>query len=156
MLELRPLHGDIGGLHLRRLQLSPCLCHIRLRRSAAFESPGRKLQGFVEGFNRVVEKTLLGIGAAQLEIIEGQLRLKTQPGGLQVGSASLGFLAGRGDASADTAPQVDLVRYIAGQKKLAAGCSTRRRSSGCSTRRSTGCSTRRRSKGSDRRIAHRV
>ena len=76
MLELRPLHGDIRGLHLRRLQLSPRLGHIRLRRNAAFVSTDRELQGFVEGLYRVVKKPLLCIGAAQLEIIERQLRLK--------------------------------------------------------------------------------
>ena len=76
MLECRPLHGDIRGLHLCRLELSLCLGHIRLRRNAAFVSADRELQGFVESLNRVVKKPLLGIGAAQFEIIYRQLRLK--------------------------------------------------------------------------------
>ena len=66
MFELRPLHGDVRGLYLRRFQLRLRLRHIGLRRGAAFEAIGRKLQGFLEGLNRVIKQPLLRVGAAQL------------------------------------------------------------------------------------------
>ena len=66
MFELRPLHGDVRCLHLRRFQLRLRLRHIGLRRSAAFEAIDRELQGFLEGLDRVIEEPLLRVGAAQL------------------------------------------------------------------------------------------
>ena len=110
---------------MRRFQLCLRLRHIRLRRGATFESTDRELQGFVECLYRVIEQPLLGIGAAQLEIIECQLCLNAESGGLQVAGGRLRFLAGGGHAAADPAPQVDLVGYVPGQKKLAGGFSTR-------------------------------
>ena len=120
MFELRPLHGDVRGLHLRRFQLCLRLRHIGLRRGAAFEAIDRELQGFLEGLDRVVEQPLLRVGAAQLEVIECQLCLNAESGGFQVGGGCLRFLAGGGHTAADAAPQVDLVGYVAGQKKVAA------------------------------------
>ena len=119
MFELRPLHGDIRGLHLRRFQLRLRLRHIGLRRGAAFEAIDRELQGFLEGLDRVIEEPLLCVGAAQLEIIERELCLNAESGGFQVAGGCLRFFAGGSHAAADPSPQVDLVGYVAGQKKVA-------------------------------------
>jgi hypothetical protein len=49
VFELRPLHGEIGGLDTRGLELRLGLCHIGLRSSPAFEAVHRELQGIGVG-----------------------------------------------------------------------------------------------------------
>jgi NAD(P)-dependent dehydrogenase (short-subunit alcohol dehydrogenase family) len=64
MLELRSLHGNIGILHHRGLQLRLSLCNIRLWSGAAFKSVGRELQCVLVGLHCVVQKLLLRIRTA--------------------------------------------------------------------------------------------
>jgi len=55
------LNVDIGGLHLGGLELRARLGNIRERRGAAIVAVLRKLQGALEGLDRVVKKLDLGI-----------------------------------------------------------------------------------------------
>ena len=93
MFKLRSLHGDVGVLHARRVQLGLRLRNVGLGGHASFEAIYRELQVIGVGFDRVVEKLFLSVGAAQFEIVQGKFRLEAELGGLIVGGGRLRFFS---------------------------------------------------------------
>ena len=84
---------DIGSLHLRCLELRARLGHVRERRGAAVVAILGKLQSALEGLDRVVEKLALGVGRAQIEVIECELRVQGKPRSREVRGRGLSHLA---------------------------------------------------------------
>ncbi len=109
VLELRPLHRDVGGLRPRRIELRLRLSDVGLRGRATLEAVDRERECRREGFHRLVQELFLSVGGPQLEIIHRQLGLETEPGGLEIGLRGLGLFPGRRHRPADPAPQVDLI-----------------------------------------------
>ena len=88
-------------------------------RGAALEAIRRQAQGRLEGLHRLVQELLLRVGGPQLEVVDRQLGLQAEPGGLQIGGGGLGLVAGRRHRPPDPAPQVDLVRHVERQEEVA-------------------------------------
>ena len=113
------LNVDIGGLHLRRLELRARLGHVGERRRAAVVAVLSKLQGALKGLDRVVEKLALGIGRTQIEVIDRQLGMQRKPRRFKVGSRGLRLFARLRDGAADASPQVDFVVKVERQNEVA-------------------------------------
>ncbi len=64
---------------------------------------------------------LLGVGGSQLEVVERELGLETEPCGFEVRRGGLGFVSRRGDRPSNPAPQVDLVRHVEPEQDVAGG-----------------------------------
>ena len=129
MLEGRPLHPHADVLGARGLQLSPRLRHFRPGAQSAIEAALSQVEGFLIGHQGLVQKLLLRIEAAELEIVDGELGMQAQANGFQIGGAGLGLFAGGCDGAADTAPGVQLVVDVDRQRVLAevAGVRAQRR-----------------------------
>ena len=121
MLELGPRHGDVGGLNPRRLELSPCLGDVGFRRAAAGEAILGELQRIGEVRNRIVQQLLLGIRAAQLDIVDRQFGVQAEARRREVGRRRLRLLARGGDGAADATPEIDLIGEVQRQLELAGG-----------------------------------
>ena len=78
MFELRSFDGNIGVLDHGGLQLCSGLRNIGFWSSAAFKSVRGELQGTLEGLHRVVQELLLGVSAAQFEVVECQFGVKAE------------------------------------------------------------------------------
>ncbi len=78
VFELRALHADVDRLRLRALQLRLRLHDIDVRRDTRVIAVARELERFLERGHGVVEQLALLVEHAQLEIIEGELRLRQQ------------------------------------------------------------------------------
>jgi hypothetical protein len=125
VLELRPLHPDVGGLRSRGVELSLGLGDVGLRGRAALEAVRRELERRLEGFHRLVQELLLGVGGPQLEVVHRQLGLKTELGSLEIGSGGLGLVPRRRHRPSDPAPQVDLVGHVERQEQIATAAGAR-------------------------------
>ncbi len=125
VLELRPLHHDVGGLRARGVELRLGLGDVGLRRRAALEAVRRELKRRLEGFHRLVQELLLGVGSPQLEVVHRQLGLKAELGSLEIGGGGLGLVLRRRHRPPHPAPQVDLVGHVEGQQQIAAATRAR-------------------------------
>src|SRR5713101_7795508 len=112
MLVLRALDSNIRRQHFGIFKLCLRLCHIRFWRCPALEAVLRQPQSFGIGLHGIVQKSLLGVGAPNLEIVERNFGMETQTSRLQVSCACLGLLLGSCYAAANTTPQVNLIRQI--------------------------------------------
>ncbi len=118
MLQLCALHSDIGLLNAGGLQLRLRLGHIGFGRRASFEAIDRKLQRVPVAFHGVVQKLLLCIRAAQLEVVQRQVGMQAEVYCLQIAGGGLRFLACRRDGPAHTTPHVHFIRQIERQHKI--------------------------------------
>jgi hypothetical protein len=89
MLELGPLHGHVGQLHLRRVELRLGLGHVGFRGGPAFEARDGETQRLREGLHRLLEELFLPVGRSQLEIVDGHFGPETEARGLEVGRGGL-------------------------------------------------------------------
>src|SRR5215469_5738770 len=104
MLELRPLHGNIRGLHHSGLQLCSGLSDIGFWSGTSFKSIYGELEGILVSLHRVVQKLLLCVSAAQLEIVEGELGVKAQTDRFEVSGCRLSLLTRSGNSPAHPSP----------------------------------------------------
>ncbi len=124
---LRPGHRDVGGLGPRGVELGLGLGDVGLRGRAALVAVRREPQRRLEGVHCLVEELLLRVGRAQLEIVQGQLRLQAQARRLEVGGGRLRLAPGRRHRAPHAAPQVDLVGHVEREQQVAAVADVRAR-----------------------------
>ena len=89
MFKLRALHAKIERLRLRAQQLRFGLRNICTPNHADGVTVTRQLQRLRIGADGIVEQLLLRIVDAQLEIIDGEIRLCREASGTQIGDARL-------------------------------------------------------------------
>src|ERR1700722_19951472 len=116
--ELRSFDGNISVLDHGGLQLSSGLRNIGFRSSAAFKPVGGELQGILESLHRVVQKLLLSVRAAQLEVVECQFRAKAKTDRFQIGGRRLRLFPGSGNRPPHSSPDIEFVREIEGKHKV--------------------------------------
>ncbi len=105
VFKLRARDGDVGGLDLGVLQLGLGLGEVGLGGDAADEAVVGDADGLLILRDGVVEELLLGVGGAELEVVDGELGLQGEQRGLAVGGGGLGLFAGGVDAAADARPR---------------------------------------------------
>ncbi len=93
MLEVGPRHAHTDILRPGSLQLRARLRHLRLRAESSIEAVLRQVERFLVRDQCLIQKLLLRIGAAQLEIVDGQFGVQAQANGLHIARAGLGFFA---------------------------------------------------------------
>ena len=114
VFELGAGYGYVGVLHTRGVELCLGLGHVGLGSYAALEAIECELEGVGVGLDGVVEELLLGVGAAEFEIVDGEFGVKAEAGRSVVGGGGLGFFAGSGYAATNAAPKIDFVGEIDG------------------------------------------
>ena len=127
MLELGPLHGDVGGLGPRGVELRLGLGDVGPRRRPALEARRGELQRRLERGHRLVQELLLRVHGAELEVVDRQLGVEAEASGLEIGRGGGGLVPGRRHRPADPAPEVDLVREVDGGEQIATAAQIRAR-----------------------------
>ena len=130
VLIFRARDAHIGVQHLGRIELGLRLFDVGLRRETADMPVGRQLQRMRIGFDRLVEKPLLGILRTQVNIVERQLGMKAEARRRQIGRGCLGLLPRRLDRATYAAPEIDLVIKIDGHLEIAQRRRIRKRNIG--------------------------
>jgi hypothetical protein len=121
VLGLRTVETRVLRLGARQFELRPRLLHIGDRCRAAFEEVLRELQRpFIVG-DRLIEKALLDVQAAQQEVIGGELGVQRQIERGHIAGGRLLVRAGVGDGVAHTAEDVDLIGEVAAQHERVPG-----------------------------------
>ena len=119
MLELGADDGDVAVLDAGGLELGLGLIDVGLSGDAAFEAVGGDAEGLFVVLDGVVEEFFLGVGGAGFEVVDGELGLEAEHGGLEIAGGGLGLFAGGADAAADAAPEIDLVVELDGEDDVA-------------------------------------
>ena len=112
--------GDVAGLDPRCFELGEGLIDVGLGGYASLEAVVGDAVGLLVVLDGIVEELLGGIGGTGAEVVHGELCLEAEQGGLEVGCAGGGLLAGCPDAAPDAAPEIDLVGEIDGELQIAA------------------------------------
>src|ERR1700733_1654043 len=120
MLVLRALNSNIGRQHLSSLKLRLRLSDVRFWRCPAFEAILCQPIRFGIRFHGIVQESLLGVCAPNLEIVDRNLGMEAQTSCLQISCACLSLLLGSGYAAANAPPQVDLIRQIERKNEISA------------------------------------
>ncbi len=98
------------------------------RRGSAVVAILGELQSVLVGLDGIVEQLALGVGGAQIEVIECELGVQGEAGGGEVRGRGLGHFTGLGDGAANASPDVDLVVEVEGKFEVAfAGVGVRNR-----------------------------
>ena len=112
MLELRAGDAKVGRLAARRVELRARLGHVAARRDPLVVPIDGQLQRPLVRRHGRIEEGLLGVEAAQLEVVHRELRPHAQGDGLEIRRGRLRDRAARLDVAADAAPHVRLIREV--------------------------------------------
>ena len=104
VLVLGAHNADIGCLHPGHVELRLRLRHVGFRRVTARQAILGETQRVGVCFDRVVQQALLGVGAAQFDVIHRQFSMQAEADGLQIGGGCLPFLPRGRDGAPDAAP----------------------------------------------------
>ncbi len=121
MFVLRTRHAHINGRCPGSLQLSLRLLNFYFRSNPSLETVLIQFQGLLVLLDCRVEELFLGIQAASLKIVDGQIGVHAQIDRGQVCRTRLRLFPVRLDIASNSAPDVSLVRNIERQRKVVVG-----------------------------------
>src|SRR5437870_5140134 len=112
MLVFRALYSNVSLLNAGGIKLSLCLGDIRFGCCSTLKAIDGELQRIGIGLHRIVQQLLLGICAAQLEIIECEFCMQAEGHSFEIASRGLRLLTCRSNRPTHTPPKIDLIIEI--------------------------------------------